>query len=851
MPVTPFRKTIVTFDVDEVTLGLQSWTLQRKSTEIRPVKRAGELTGADVFCPGGDAWIMRPQFHEAAQALKETVGGYVLAADVELAFGYTSFNAFRARTDLPNIGTGASVTASGAPAFKKRVAAGDDWDLAQLTDDAAAYPPPTPDTEPIYPQDRVLSGLVTYPTNTPFMVNLFTPEGFAGTDAFFTFYFGGETETVPDGTSGGSFCIVLRGGGDATLYERDEIVGEWVVRQEFFWNEPGVAPGGLGKCLAVIPYAARRIWIAGNMATPYSTGGFTLLGALVSTLAAGVAAEPSAGNKTLYREALAEIGHLHTTYTTGEGTVRVDMRRDMTNPFSLLRGVYPEEGLLIDSPFEVNRILPGGSTITVKLYGYQYPNTDVTVQLYNAADGTALTTDGNGNFLSVAGQRKYFAAFTFTSDDGIGTPVLYGYTVDITGVYSTRSGANTQALVHGVSITGPDIEPTHDEASVSIKDPTNLLSLLRTRDGIRSRISVYHNVSGALVSHLFEGETCQPKAQLRGMAGDRYPGANWYDYQIRFSGLYPRLEEQFHDAPPFSFASSEDSPNPLPDPASDGGWAPWLVTDVIRWLLNHAGFRGDELDIPDYPLRLWPSPGIASDAYAIQPGTTYGRLAADLIRNLLGAVFVRDPNAGARGLWRILPVPYLTSANYLWRFNLDAPPSAGKLVHYQGAHGSTTSFILKDSYHSYVKKPEGNVVTVYGVSDGTGSATGSNLIQAQLINFASLLDTGSPDYLGRPVPITRGADPFLVTQEACNWVAFRIYEQAARAQKWFEWVAPLALVTDPIDLLQVRLRPLRINDLVYLRRDGIDVPVIIRSVNPDWTGTDERQMAFYEAKLFE
>lgn len=855
MPVTPFRRTVLTFDIDEVTLGRQSWTLQRKGEHIRPAKRAGTERTHDVFCPGGDAWILRPQFAEAAQALKSGVGGYVEEADVDLAPGMVSFPTFRARTDLPQIGAGASVIASGAPAFKPRRAAGDDWDLLQLSADVASLPQPTPDTETIYPQDRILSGLVTYEPNTPFWIHLFTPEDFAGTDAFFTFYFGGETECLPESTSGGQFCVVLRGGGEAELQEWDEVEGEWVERQSFRWNEPGAGDGAKSKGLAVIPYASRRIWLAGGMATPYSSGGFSLLGLLASVVNTAINPEPSPGNKTLYRESFLNNSHIHTTYTTGEGTIRVDLRRDLNGMhFSILRGVYPEEGVLIDSPFEINRDLPDETPIRVLLYGYQYPNTDVVCQLYNAATGVALSVDGDGNFLSVLGQRKYYATFTLTSDDGIGTPVFYGYIVDIEGAFASRSGAGLQSVCSGVQITGPDLEPTQDAANVFIQDPTNALELLRLRDGMRTRISVYSTVTGLPVSHLFEGETNQVKAQLRGTPGDTYPSKDWYDYQVRLSGLYPRLFEQFHDTPPFSFVDSSNGPTAgiQVNSLTDTGYDPWKVTDVIRWLLNHAGFHNDELDIPDLSLRLWPTAGSSADTYAIQPGAEYGAMAVDLIANILGAAFIRDPNAGTRGMWRVLLPPSLLSANYLHRFSLDAPPNPGRLVHYPGAYGINTSFVRANSYHSSVSRPVGNVVTVYGISDDGGSATGPELLTAQLINYNSIANPLSPDYLGRAVPLTRGADTFLATQEACNWVAAEIYRKYARAEKWFEWCAPLVLVRDLLDPWQNvnLLRPLRVNDLVYLRRDGVDVPVILRSVNPDWRDTDERQMASYEGKAF-
>lgn len=855
--VTPGRVTVVTFDINEKVLGEQSWTLERKAHDIHPQKKAGLITSSDVYSANGDAWILRPQFHEAAQALKSTIGGYVQPADVELATGMASFSVFNRRDDLPGLSPDASVPATGANTFKKRVAATDDWDAAKLAFDEAAMPPPAGDATQMYPLDRVLSGLVTYPSNTPFMVRVTMPEGYAGVDAFLRFYFGGETATAPDGTSGGHFCLTFRGGGGAELHERDEVAGAWELRQEFEWDDAMVGSGAVTKGQGVIPYSRNRILFAGKKAVGFSLSGhnFPLNAAGVGVTAGQLS--PTSGNRTLYRDLASDSGHNHTDFATGEGTIRVDTRRDLTIPFSIIKGVFPLQGVLIDHPFEINRPLVVGSRLTVAPLGYNYqpPSTEITVRMFSAEDDTELanpSVDEPLVFLSLLGVRKYYCVFTFTSVDTIGTPVLHGYMVDTAGGYTTRTGANLQSVTKAVSIIGPDLEPTQDEAHVFIQDPGDALTLLRTRDGLRSRISVYDSVGGTLISHLFEGETAQTKAQLRGSPGQNYPVANWYDYDVRLSGLYPRIEEQFHDAPPFAFVSSRNSPHPqLTDPASkgDSGYDPWLVTDVIHWLLNHAGFDEDELDIPAIDFRLWLPNPIPPDAYAIQPGVSYGAMAVDLLRNLLGAALIRDPNAGARGMWRASYSPPLSSSNYLWTFDLDAPPSTGKIVTYPGAYGASTSFVLGGSYRSYIKRPVGNVVTVYGTETAPDGGTGAT-IHATLKNFLSLTDSSSPDYLGRTVPITRGVDQFLQTQEACNWVADRIYEQTAHAQKWHEWIAPLVLVTDPLDALQARLRMLRINDLVYLRRNETLVPCIVRSVNPDWSQSDGIQLAHYEARLF-
>ncbi len=851
MAATPGRKTVLQLDIGEVTLAQQGWSLQRDAQHIKPQKQAGDNITSGVFSTGGDAWLMRPQFSETASALKSTVGGYVEEAEVELAPGYVSYNGFRRRDDLTNVGSGASVIVAGAPTFIKRVASTDDWDVARLTADATALPPPPADADALIPQDRVLSGYVTYPANTAFGLMVRTPEGWGGQDSYFSFYFGGETTTFPDGTSGGHYCLVLRGGGDAELWEYDEVAGDWgtAPREKFRWNLPGASPGGLTNVFSVVPYARNRIWIAGQFATPYSTGGFTLAGLLFTVMAGALKAQAGAGTTTLLRETLAEAGHRHEVYATGPGTIRADVRRDLRIPFSILKGVYFENGILVDSPFEINRNYPADTPLTVKASWYRYDNTNITIDLYNAADDTPLSTDSDGNFLTVAGQRKYYAVFTFSSSDTYGTPALFSYQIDAPASYIEvpRIPLITKRL-HDVRIIGPDLEPTQEGADVRVVDEIDEAHIIREVDGLRTLISILNPADDTTISHLFEGETSQPTAIRRGFHGDTYPVPTWHDYNVRLTGLYPRLEEQFHDQKPFSFANSSEVPAGYPVGATlastitDSGFEPWRVTDVVRWLLNRAGVRNDELDIPSIEFRLWADEHGQGDNLAIQPGTTYGTMAASLVKDLLGWVLMRDPNAGLRGMWRVLQPPPSTSVNVLWRFWLDAPPNPGRIVEFPDAYSVDslgTSFILQGTWQPSPQRPRGTIVTVTGVAtDGSG--------QFDVV----LPNPAARAYLQREVPIYRGPDPFLSTPEACMWVARRIDQVACQPRSWFDFVAPLVLVTDLADPYQTQPRPLRINDLIYIRSEGVDVKCILRSVNPGWQGSDEFQFAHYEGMVF-
>jgi hypothetical protein len=838
VPPTPNRRTELQIGVGEVVLERQGWTLQRDAQHMRPQKQAGALKTSRVYSTGGDAWIIRPQVAEISEALKDTVGGYIPASDVELAPGVISYDGFRRRDDLPALGTGASVLSTAAPTFQKRVAAGDDWDAAQLFADAAALPPPPGDATPVVPLDRILSGLVSYLPNTPFSVVMSTAEGWEGKDEFFRFYFGGETETIPAGLSGGHYCLAFRGSGEANLWEYDEQAGDWgeAPRETFRWNPPGASPGGLQNVFTVIPYAMNRIYVTGHYGIPYSSLTFTLINLLTTVAATGVKLQPQNGIATLHHETIARHGHRHLTYATGGGNLRVDCRRDLRLPFSLLQGIYSEPGTLIDGVFEINRSYPAGTPLRVDASWYRYDNTDITVWLYNAADHTPLAVDGDGFFLTVAGQRKYYAVFTLTSLDGHGTPALFSYSVGAPATFvETPLVPVRTSRLQDVRITGPDLEPMQEEAHVRVADEVDEAAVLRNVDGLRTLITVRDRTTDAILSHLFEGELRESTGNRRGVPGTTYPSPDWHDYDAHLSGLWPRLEEQFHDAPPKSFASSADSPHPQASTEFESGFAPWRVTDMIRWYLNSAGVRDDELDIPNLPIRYFAGEGGGGDALTVQPGVCYGTAAASLVKDVLGAILLRDPNAGTRGLWRVVIPPLSTSLNILWRFWLDPPPNPGRAVDFPQAYGTADSLILHDTWQPRPERPRGNVVSVFGV-DGDG-----HLLAALLENATSIA------YLGRRAPVKRGIDPALNTLEACMWVARRINEVACTPRDWVDFTAPLVLVTDPQDPLQVLPRPLRINDLIYVRFGGVDHRYLLRSVNPGWDRSDDLQFAHYEA----
>lgn len=846
--VTPGRQTFLQIGIGEEVLTRQSWTLERQAKDIRRPKAKGAVVSRKVFSTGGDAWILIPQFAEIIGAL--TSGGYVQPEEVELAPGMVSHDGWR-DGGLSGADPNAGLPSSGAPRFQKRVNQATAWNDARLADDEDALPIPPVEITQSYPLDRVLSGLVTYPEDTPFALSFMTPEIWGGTDALLDFYFGGETETRPDNTSGGQFCLRFRGSGEAELFEHDSVADDW--REEpvetFRWNQAGQPPAGQLCTVMVIPYARAQIWFPGPLVSPYSKSGFYFAGQAATIGAGALKAQATPGIASLYHESRSELGHSHSGFMTGAGTVRVDVQRIHRVPFSIIRGVYPEEGILVDSPFEINRYLPADAVLKVDVTKFLYPGTIIDVQLYNAADNTPLLVALDDphpahptRFMAVLGQRKYYAAFSLRSEDGVGTPALYGYSVDVEGGFTTRPATPLlTARITRLTMIGPDLEPTFERANVTLRDPLDETHIVREVDRLRTLISVRDPDTGDVVGHLMEGEISRPVATQRGAAGDIHPVPTWHDTDVRIAGLYDRLREQVHDAEMFSFASSKNGPiiNVAEDPFSKGGYLPWKVTDVVRWLINHAGFPLDEIDVPDYPLRLWPSEDKGGTEHlAIYPYAIYGEFAAQLIKDYLGAVLVRDPNAGPRGMWRVLIPPAPTSGNILWMFSRDPAPVSGRIVTSPGVYGGAASFILKDTYQTTPEAPRASVVTVRG----TGP---KGIITAYIENQAALAY-----FNGRRVPVIRN-EATLSTQEACNWLALRLSDAVCQPREWFDFTAPMPLVRDTLDPLQNPnlLRPLRVNDLINIRYQGVNRKAILRSVNPGYEA-DHVQMAHYQGRYY-
>jgi hypothetical protein len=831
MSVTAGKKTLLWLDLAEKTLAYPAQVEHRSAAQIarrRPGPRpAGAPHNQNVMVIGGDAWILLPRQSELAQ---ETLPGAALRvlrlADVDAPAGVVEVPMFAAAADLPWVTPNPDLITTGLHSFQKEYAAGVSAPL-MLPASAAALPPPVEPLPQMYPVDRLLAGKVTYPENTPWQLRLETPGTWEGGDIFYRFYYGGGSEILPVGQSGGHFCLELRGSGKAVLYERDPaLVNPWPQRYEFKYAEPS-AGSRYVDTLSIIPHATNRTGFFG-LSTQFFEGVFSGFGTL-ATLAGS-----SFGHidKHLFRDVRTETGHYHTRAATGPGTIHMDQRQDLLTKFSIIRLRYPslgdtESGVLVDAPFALDYPLPAGTPISLVIDAFLAPGTAVTGAIYTAATHAALATNGAGQFLTVANQRHYYVVLTLASVDGEQTPVLWGYKVRIAGQFRTNLRTPFPVDIEQLDLEGPDTDPSHEEGTVVARDIKNQASLLRQRDRIRAQVSIHDRVTGSLISVLMEGETFQPEGNWRGKPGHLYPSPAWRDYDnLRITGLWSRIADQL--------ALKLENYGKDHLVSTNTQTIPWKVTDIIRDIFHNVGVDDDELDIPNLPIRLWTSLYYPIDHkdFILQAATDPAAAIRKLAWDYLGMVLVRDPNAGvptsgtARGMWRLLRNPTPPYSNFLADFLVEKPAGSGpRLSHVDAGYGSYTTYVVDEHYRSWVKAPEVNHVVVYGKVPGSNA----RLMQTAT-NFDSLNNPNHPDYLGRLVQVIFPVDPTLNSQAAVDWAARIIYAAAAHAQKWFSLQAPLKLVRNALDPLQVRPRPLRINDLIRVGGPvtGL-VPAIVRN----------------------
>lgn len=837
--ITPNVNPFLVIDVNEPLQTRPEWHIIRSGNQLSRVPKAGSNASSNVSLQLGGGWTLSPHEDDLTRIVTSSYSNTVVgAADVNLAGGWTTSNTFQKPTET-GISASGSLISAGIPAFTKRVTAGADWNT-ELTSDLNALSKPTLATADV-PMNRVLSSVKTYAENAGFALNIVLPPDSVGQDTLATFYFGGPVQTGTSGKAGGQFCVVLRGSGEALLQENDG--SAWQVRKRFRWIA-GEHVGGLGTYTVwIFPYGRDTIAIrtVGTAISPADS--IFGVGSAINT-ATTLALAPSqiARGGTFYRSQQVNTGYAPGNYVTGAGQIRLDVRRDLRPLITIVHLSPPlAGGTLVDAPFFIPFPIPAGTALSLAQNAVTPKDSSLVANLYDASTHAALTPVSANKWLSNGGQQLYYAKFGFTPDSVIEqTPVLWAYEVQVAAASTiNRTGTSVQIPLQGLSITGPDLDPTHDTASCSVQDPGDNYTLLRTRARIHSRINSYTDL-GVLNSVLFEGEIQRANAKYRGHADGVWPVPSWRQYDLTLTGMWARLADQVNQS--------------IRDYTHDGTGQPWKITAIIRDLLTVLGFPASMIDVPEQEIRLQPADASGANDLVMMPGASYADLILKLARDYLGSVFLWDPNAGsAPGMWRLLPNPGLNPTTFLWSF-LDSP-GPGLLATHPSSYATQTTFIAKidgqSTYESYVVPPEANYIQVIGTGGPGATGTGKTQKSIVLYNAKSFDHAGptsdptSPDYLGRMVPVIY-VDSTLADDASMAFVARRLYDQVCHAQKWLSFTAPLVLLSPAMtgDPLQTLYRPLRVNDPVYV----LGVPCLVRSCNPDreGPGTAGSMLAHYE-----
>ena len=833
--ITPNRQTRLVLDVPEVQLLQPAWNMRRGASQMHAARIGGD-SSTNVFNPG--PWILRPPLMDWGNIPLSTYEPYALGSDdLALADNWGEVQTFRKDSDLTGVSPSGSLVTSGVPAITKRVGAGESWNT-ELTSDLA-LPKPTEDTAN-YPMNRVAAGYGTYPANAIWALGFNVPHGGVPPDVIATLYFGGQTETFPMTQRAGLFCVTVRGSGELIL--REYTGSAWRERARF---QPAIFQGGaeagtasLGVLLAM-PFGRDYVRLA--LGTTFGDSGTSPLSALINLASIAVVNSLNAGgggagrqSSGLYQNDPLVTGFTKPFFSTGPGSVRLDVGRNLRGRFTIARYLYPTSGVLHDLPFHVPYGGAAPSLGIVYMYwrvqAYLPSGTSMSVTITHVPTNTACTPVlGTNAVIAIAGEQTYRMSITFSSSNGTQTPVLFGYEVYIPANSQSRTPTATYGgAIQRISIEGADVDPSHESAHVSVEDLNNQLAVLRTRARQRAGVWIYNSAGTTLRSILFDGEIARADRTPMSRNGVTWPNA-WSSYEITLAGIWERLG----DALALDLSYFHEDPTTLD---YDGSYAPWKITDIIVYLLLKAGFPAATINIPDYGVRLWTRKGFNEDL-TLQPTQSIAQALLKFARDYLGGILIWCPNDGSIGQWRLIyaPAQAASIATFV------AAPQAGKLAMYT-PDTSTTAEIVDETYREWIVPPEGNYVKVVGA--GGSAQFGAEIYNPVSFDFKSASsDPTSIDYLGRFVPILH-VDGTITTPAQAVWVARRIYDSACHGQRWFSFQAPLLLLNSSQtgDTNQVRERALRIGDKVTVAGST----ALLRSVNPDWDGSDNLQMATYE-----
>lgn len=911
--ITPGYSTLVTLDDPDVMVLEREVFIDKQMIAIADLSQNAIVTAAETdtsSTPGYNmafdaehGWRLLSHF-EVPQSRFEGGAFTIGTIDFGLLASVQNRNAYRASTDLSGVTLGTNQQANGFAVRQREIIDSGSFNDS-LSADVSAFPAATMDFETsVQPLIRfAVSNQAIQPIDAVQVIfSLGNTKDFSSKSGLYRIFFTGPAGNAStDGAKQGlgQYHVTLFGSGKAVLHERLQNGGAyvWVKRYEFSWNA-----GTADQFHRFVIYSDTVKDADGNfigskiMFSSSSFGGSGTVPLLEAITNTAIQSIPGGPSLQVYKVPNP------TKYQPQPEKLRIEERRDIRSVWSCSLRRYYRHGSLRTKIFDIGYQLGNTQPMYIEWYGNKPDDTNLTIRCFDAETGTELTGMGDDvvyNDFGVKGfdptsgrtsdtadrkytRTKYYAVFEFTSTDGTYTPVIRGVKCRRKSIINqTAPTPVTLPVVQAITTTGQDSDPSHETAYVECADLKNELSILQTRSGMPMKIQITYgyttdNPPQPLRSTIFNGYVVSAKRKIRGTSTKRdgsaavFPAANWATYQIRATGEWQRLLE----------AKTSQLYNFAVDPSIGDKPTPYKITDIIRKLIRDAGYKDENIIVPDIDLRLFVT-GDKTEFSTIEPMTPIFNVVLTLALSYLGAWIDWDGNATGA------PSGSNPTKMGAWRLHLPPKPTFKNLAHFKhkplmpvgatglrlplslktqridGGMGGTqpvkTVWVRKGSVVSTVVPPEANAVIV----SGTGNVSQNGLIAVQSetsVNLTTVLrnfeaakffegqpsgpNPSSPDYTnGRPVWFVYN-DSFVQTQAQADFFARRFYDLSCHAQKRISFESPLILVTDILDTYQRNPRPLKYGDPVLYE----GAQFIVASVNIDINGGggSRKVMAAYE-----
>ena len=790
-----------------------------------------------------------------------------------------AFNNQRAITsaELACMGTN-SARATGDPFNRKTYAAADPDPIVHATDQSTF---PGPNVSAVTNLDRLAYSNVDTNPEEQLTFRFKFPKVPSSQSAgpILNFYFCGvpswPAHDAYEGT--GFYCITLQGDGQCVLWEKQKTSNAWINRKTSFWALPSQVSGR--EHYITIKSDATDDGAGVYSATTISILCSTSAGDIGGSDTIPTGNNASRGWNNNFSYAIPRKQPTSGAQTTCK--IRVDCRRDIMLAFYIADIKYYPSSSMWTSMFTLTapplNVGVNVSDIQIGFFGAFPTGTTTTVDLYwvdpatNAL--TACTPHGSlatnatyiqQNFYAVEGKQLYRAKVTTnTSSSGFKTPRVTRFTAVRNPVYKVSTPTFVSHEAANISITGQGRDPSTASCYMKIINPSGSLSRLQTRGRIPFDVKLYYDSTDRTkYSIIFRGRIMEAKftkdfppgfvGSGQAVVGTNnsarlFPASNTGHYTCRCLGEFASIQRR--QAPKtYNFAVDPNASPPRP----------YLVSDVIRILLYASGYDTQQVDVPNYTdTYLLTQQG--GDEYRLEVYSRTYPYMAWLAGQFLNAWLVFDENAqnggtpSDLGCWRLKRAPkpngsgkyralaafksgQSDSADHGGSSIPTVLPGAFPLVS-DGINTTPTlrpRAILKEFYETLVEPPEGNMVKVTGVgtvsTGGITSVSTKYALQQQAVNWKAcdygqngtdhpLPDATYPDYTDGVPDIIYICDPALTTQDAVDWRCRRTYDLACHAKYWTIFAAPMVLVTDPDDTLQLRPRPLHFGDIVLI--DGV------------------------------